>query len=165
MAEEWNLPGVPRKGLVRKVKSVLFKWLRCRPHIGDPNWKLAWKWANDVAYRNHWFKNLGKKRKSKTTKTWPSPEEIACQYLFIVLTEMRTTLSLRLPYHASEFVPKEVVANLEQIAKYKSRGGLQLDMSKFKVAEDRPMLTIEELLKDVPQIEYTQAPEEKTCST
>lgn len=90
--------------LIREVRSVLWRHLRCRPHRGDQCWRLAWEWAEACATRNaRWLKK---------SRRWPSPSEIASQYLLLVLAEMRESHTLRLPMYAAECMPPGVVQRL-----------------------------------------------------
>ena len=116
MAEDHSLPGIPRKGLVKKVKSVLWQYLRSRPDKNDRNWKIAWQWAYDCFQRDRMFA-VGKQY-SRTK--WPSPSEIASQYIFLVMLEMRSSCQLKLPFEAKETLPLEVAKTMEFVASMKT---------------------------------------------
>jgi hypothetical protein len=103
MAEEKQLPGWPSKTLVRKVKSVLWRYVRCRPQIADPLWQTTWLWADACRRRNELF-DFSKRRRAK----WPADYEIATQYLILAITEMRSCCQLRLPFHAGTHMPDKV---------------------------------------------------------
>lgn len=104
MAEEKSLAGWPTKALVRKVKSVLWQYVRCRPQITDPLWQKTWDWAAAVERRE----SLYKFGKAATRKHWPAPNEIATQYLILAITEMKSFCALRLPFHAATQMPDSV---------------------------------------------------------
>lgn len=97
MAEDRELPGWPRKKLVRDVRKHL-------SHYGiRPNqfsiWQATWTWASAIA-------------RSYYHTTWPLPSEVASQYIVLLLSEMRNNSQLKLPYRASKVVPAEVRALL-----------------------------------------------------
>lgn len=101
--EHSELPGSPRGKLVREVRKVLWRYLRCRPHRDDACWRLTWEWAEACTRRDELFR-FGKQRR----RPWPSATEIASQYLLLVLAEMRESRALRLPWRAAECVPDNV---------------------------------------------------------
>lgn len=92
------LAGSPSNRLVKEVRGYLWRYLRCRPQKEDKNWKDAWIWANDCRFERIRFT-------SGIKKQWPMPNEIASQYLMLVLAEMKQFLALRLPYAAERCVP------------------------------------------------------------
>jgi hypothetical protein len=106
--------GAARAKLIREVRSVLWRYLRSRPHRDDRAWQLAWEWAEACARR----KALWTKRRH----WWPSPSEIASQYLLLVLAELRESHMLRLPMYAAECIPPAIVERfptaVPQIAQY-----------------------------------------------
>lgn len=71
-----QLPGGPRRKLVRAVKDVIFKRLRSRPYFYDECWQEAWKWAS--------------------SHKWPSPEQIAARFIGLALMEMHKHKELKL---------------------------------------------------------------------
>jgi hypothetical protein len=92
MAEERDLPGWPKRALVKKVRSHLWSY-GIRPK--GQAWRATWSWAYAIAnsyYRTH----------------WPLPSEIATQYLVLLLAEMRDCRALKLPYRANKVVPENV---------------------------------------------------------
>jgi hypothetical protein len=95
MAEERSLPGWPKKKLVKEVRSHLWHY-GIRP-TKLTIWQATWAWADAIA-RSYWHVH------------WPLPSEIATQYLFLLLAEMKGSCMLRLPYRAHEVVPPEVAA-------------------------------------------------------
>ncbi|WP_013627512.1 hypothetical protein [Rubinisphaera brasiliensis] len=95
MAEHRELPGWPKKRLVREVRSHLSSY-SIRPK--GERWRLAWQWAHDIAI-------------SYYHTTWPRPAEIASLYILLLLCNMADNWTLGLPYRASEKMP-EVVATL-----------------------------------------------------
>lgn len=95
------LPGRPSKRLVREVRSFLWHY-GIRP-TGD-RWLAAWDWAYTIA-RSYIVTELGRSR-----PRWPSPSEIAGQYLFLLLCDIQALGILRLPYRAGNQMPDSVVA-------------------------------------------------------
>lgn len=96
MAEQRDLPGWPKKRLVREVRSHLWRY-GIRP-AWKP-WRATWSWANAIA--NSYFHTR-----------WPSASAISTQYILLLLVEMKSNFALRLPYRASTVVPDEVRAML-----------------------------------------------------
>jgi hypothetical protein len=87
-----TLPGNPRKSKVIAVRRALNHY-GIRPTGGrafrlNEIWRDAWTWA--VACST-W---RGGKR------DWPTDTEIASQYIFLLLMEMRNSSQLQLPYAA-----------------------------------------------------------------
>lgn len=105
MAES-RLPGRPRVSLVKSVRRVLWTYLRSRPNELDGNWLAAWEWAD--ACRNM----RGLYNFSKRPTPWPSPSEIATQYLLLAMAGMRDDFQLRLPMHAKEAITPNVSLKL-----------------------------------------------------
>lgn len=92
MAEQRDLPGWPKKRLVREVRSHLWSY-GIRPK-GEP-WRATWAWAAAIA-------------RSYVYTLWPKPAEIAAQYVLLLLNEMKQHHSLKLPYRAGKVIPDEV---------------------------------------------------------
>ena len=92
MAEHRELPGWPRKRLVKQVRSHLWSY-GIRPK-GEA-WRAAWTWAHAIA-------------QSYYHTSWPLPSEIATQYVLLLLTEMKGNFALKLPYRADKVIPDEV---------------------------------------------------------
>ncbi len=109
MAEERGLPGWPKKKLVKDVRSHLWHY-GIRP-TKFTIWQATWAWADAIA-KSYWHTH------------WPLPSEIATQYILLLLTEMKSSSMLRLPYRAHEVVPTEVAA--------------MLPTQPLAIAEDRP---------------------------
>jgi hypothetical protein len=95
MAEDHTLPGWPKKKLVKEVRRELWRY-GVRP-VRQELWRATWAWAEKIA-RSYWRIH------------WPSPWEIATQYLLLLLVQMKENRCLRLPYRAMEHVPPEVAA-------------------------------------------------------
>ena len=92
MAEDKDLPGWPKKRLVREVRAHLRSY-GIRPQ--GRAWWATWEWASAIAnsyYHTH----------------WPLPSEIANQYVFLLLGYMQQHHGLKLPYRAGKVVPGEV---------------------------------------------------------
>lgn len=96
MAEQRDLPGWPKKRLVKQVRAHLWHY-GIRPR-GRP-WRAAWSWASAIS--NSYFRT-----------SWPSSTEIATQYVLLLLVEMKESCAIRLPYRASKVIPDEVRAML-----------------------------------------------------
>jgi hypothetical protein len=96
MAEQRDLPGWPKKRLVKQVRAHLWHY-GIRPR--EKPWRAAWSWASAVA-------------NSYIHTCWPSPFEIGTQYLLLLLVEIKESRALRLPYRASKVIPDEVRAML-----------------------------------------------------
>lgn len=91
MAEDRELPGWPKRRLVKQVRSHLWHY-GIRPK-GEA-WRATWAWASAIAnsyYHTH----------------WPLPSEIATQYVLLLLCDMRESRCLKLPYRAN-VMPDEV---------------------------------------------------------
>lgn len=89
---DFSLPGCPTKRLVKRVRSVLWRF-GIRPK--EPAWSATWHWANAIAnsyYHRH----------------WPLAHEIASQYVLLLLGQMHEGRSLRLPYRAGTVMPDEI---------------------------------------------------------
>lgn len=93
MAESRDLPGWPKKKLVKDVRRHLAGY-GIRPALPRP-WHETWQWANQI--RNSYF-----------FPRWPIPSEIASQYVFLLLLEMQANHALKLPYRAAEQQPASV---------------------------------------------------------
>jgi len=96
MAEQRDLPGSPKKRLVKLVRAHLWRY-GIRPR--GQHWRAAWSWAAAIA--NSYFHTH-----------WPSASEIATQYLLLLLIEMKGSYALRLPYRANKVIPDDVRALL-----------------------------------------------------
>lgn len=96
MAEQRDLPGWPKRRLVKDVRRHLSHY-GIRPQ--HTPWIAAWSWANAIA--NSYFHTH-----------WPSSSEIGTQYLLLLLAEMKRNLALRLPYRANKVIPAQVRAML-----------------------------------------------------
>lgn len=92
MAEDRWLPGWPKKRLVKDVRRHL-RTYGIRPV--DSVWQATWAWASAIA--RSYYRTL-----------WPMPSEIAAQYVFLLLHQMRQYHNLKLPYRANDIVPEEV---------------------------------------------------------
>lgn len=95
MATE-QLPGWPKKALVKRVRSHLWVF-GIRPKH-EP-WRLTWQWAYEIS-------------QSYYHPRWPLPSEIASQYVLLLLHHMKTSVGLKLPHRANKVVPSCVQAML-----------------------------------------------------
>lgn len=109
-SERNTLPGGPANSLVRKVRAVLYGYCRSKPRKEDRLWHMAWEWACAIRSREEVFHLTIGYRPRK--KPWPSPQEIASQYLLLCLVEMRSCHALRLPHNAAERMTASVAAHL-----------------------------------------------------
>lgn len=92
MAEDRNLPGWPKRKLVKAVRSHLWRY-GIRPR--GKTWQATWAWASAVA-------------NSYLHIHWPLPFEIAAQYVLLLLAEMQSNRNLKLPYRANKVIPDSV---------------------------------------------------------
>jgi hypothetical protein len=93
MAESRDLPGWPKKKLVRQVRRQLASF-GIRPSIPSL-WRESWEWAHRIT-------------NSYVFPRWPLASEIAAQYVLLLLVEMQTNHALKLPYRAAEHQPPSV---------------------------------------------------------
>jgi len=92
MAEDKELPGWPKKRLVREVRAHLRSY-GIRPQ--GQAWRATWEWAHAIAnsyYHTH----------------WSLPSEIGTQYVLLLLADMKRHHSLNLPYRAGKAIPDSV---------------------------------------------------------
>ncbi len=91
------LKGSPPKILVKRVRSCLNRY-GMKPTStgidGRPLWPKAWVWAYEVSSTYAAIK-----------RHWPSANEIAMQYVFLVLQTMQATC-MRLPYRSWDVKPE-----------------------------------------------------------
>ena len=95
MAENRDLPGMPKQKLVKDVR----KWLRSfgiHAHSHSTLWLATWDWAAKIA------------RSYVLRPQWPLPSEIAAQYVLLLLVEMHQARALKLPYRAAEQIPDHI---------------------------------------------------------
>jgi hypothetical protein len=91
MAESRDLPGWPKKKLVKDVRRQLSSY-GIRPTVSKL-WHETWEWARKIC-------------RSYVYPSWPIPSEIAAQYVFLLLLEMQANHALKLPYRAAEQLPE-----------------------------------------------------------
>lgn len=92
MADDRYLPGLPKRRLVKEVRSHLW---RCGIRPRGEAWLAGWLWADAIArsyYHTH----------------WPMASEISTQYVLLLLAQMNENCSLRLPYRAGDVMPDKV---------------------------------------------------------
>jgi hypothetical protein len=97
MAEQRDLPGWPKKKLVRQVRRQLASY-GIRPSLASL-WRETWEWAHQIT-------------NSYVFPRWPLPSEIAAQYVFLLLLQMQANHALKLPYRAAEQQPPSVRVRL-----------------------------------------------------
>lgn len=119
MAHEMDryLAGDPSGLLVRRVRSTL-KGFGILPR--EKEWKLCWAWADKVQTSYNRFNELLKVRK----KRWPRPNEIAAQYLTVLLASVREEDCLKLPERAAEQIPERVAAHVAELSGFVVSEGL-----------------------------------------
>ena len=93
------LPGHPRKTLVRDVKRSLWR-AGIRP-VRNEVWTATWEWAAQIANSYLMIREL-----------WPDSQQIAAQYVLLLLAEMRDRSMLKLPFKANEQMPASVAKML-----------------------------------------------------
>lgn len=109
MAEDRDLPGWPKRKLVKDVKAALRRYgiVPTTAHsLMASVWRAAWAWARDVARSYQRFDHVLEKR---YRERWSMPYEIAAQYVVLLLAEMRTNRSFKLPYRAKDFMPAHLL--------------------------------------------------------
>ena len=108
MAEDRDLPGWPKKRLVRDVKRSLHGYGIVTGgryvHVSRI-WGQAWAWAADVARSYQRFDWALQKR---YRERWPSASEIASQYILLLCAEMRESRFFKLPFRAKDFLPERL---------------------------------------------------------
>lgn len=113
MAEDWSLPGGPRKKLVREVRKHLRHYGLVPGKCQYTIWRNTWAWAYEVAksYMPAIVGPKGKRRFSGRYR-WPIPSEIGAQYVALLLADMRDSRQLNLPYRAGECIPPQIAVAL-----------------------------------------------------
>jgi hypothetical protein len=91
MAESRDLPGWPKRKLVKQVRQQLASY-GIRPSLSKL-WHEMWAWSSKIT-------------SSYIFPRWPLASEIASQYVFLLLLEMQANHALKLPYRAAEQVPE-----------------------------------------------------------
>lgn len=99
MAENRELPGWPKKKLVTQVRRQLSSF-GIRPSL-KAVWHETWQWANQIT-------------NSYVRPIWPTPAEIAAQYVCLLLLEMQDRRALKLPYRAAEQQPLSVRKRIQE---------------------------------------------------
>jgi hypothetical protein len=82
--------------------------MRCRPQRNDPNWRQCWQWASNIKCNSLCYVY----RKAK----WPDAREIASQYVFLGILEMRESFQLSLHRKAKQLMPQSVVQRVNDLA-------------------------------------------------
>lgn len=134
MAEDKDLPGWPKKALVKRVRSALGGY-GIKPSSGlyaQRIWRLTWAWAAEIAKSYQRFDSLLQKR---YRERWPSEKEIATQYVVLMLADMQSGF-WKLPFRAAEHVPEAVKAHLAQPATMKALVNQPRGIEFFKGVED-----------------------------
>ncbi len=133
-SERNTLSGCPSNKLVRDVRGILFRRLGARPRRDDVNWKQAWEWAAACCSRSE-FWQFGKQPRRRP---WPSPCEIASQFLLLVMMDMRDMHQLRLPWRAPECVPPSISRRFSGVPEFPR---IENTGSAPTTAGERPNLT------------------------
>jgi hypothetical protein len=114
MAEDRDLPGWPKKRLVREVRSHL------RSYGITPKgeaWRVTWAWASAIA-NSYYYTH------------WPLPAEISTQYVLLLVAEMKQRQFLKLPFRANTVVPDDVgrLLSVDSVPKLTDkRGSVRVD--------------------------------------
>ena len=98
MAEDRQLPGYPKKRLVRDVRRHLWSY-GMRP-TSSKLWRETWLWANHI-------------RLSYVFPRWPLASEIGAQYVVLLLLEMGDNRQLKLPHRAMQHIPPSMQQRIE----------------------------------------------------
>lgn len=93
MAESRDLPGWPKKKLVKDVRRRLASY-GVRPSLSKV-WLETWQWASQIT-------------RSYVFPRWPLPSEIAAQCMFLLVLEMQADHALKLPFRAAEQTPASI---------------------------------------------------------
>lgn len=114
MASEHNLlAGYPSKGLIRKVRARLGRY-GVKPGIVVPPmrelWFATWEWAAAQRKYPDWA--------CKRPRRWPHENEIAAQYLTLMLAQLMRDDALRLPFGCSEHAPPILKRLLRERAEF-----------------------------------------------
>jgi hypothetical protein len=97
MADSRDLPGWPKKKLVKQVRQQLASY-GIRPSLSKL-WYETWAWSSKIT-------------SSYIFPRWPLASEIASQYVFLLLLEMQANHALKLPYRAAEQQPDSLKQRL-----------------------------------------------------
>jgi hypothetical protein len=105
-----DILGGPSGTRIKEVKSYLHRWgIKPRERI----WWLTWTWAASIASRQDCdLLVAGISRAKRRRWSWPSADEIASQYVFLLLMDIRDTLQM--PRRAGEHIPPPVLAELRR---------------------------------------------------
>ena len=93
MAESRDLPGWPKKRLVKEVRRRLASY-GIRPSLLKI-WLETWQWASQIT-------------NSYVFPRWPLASEIAAQYICLLVLEMQANRALKLPFRAAEQTPPSI---------------------------------------------------------
>lgn len=107
MIEANSLPGNPPKSLIAKVRSELWAYVKSRPPKNDQLWRDVWYWAAACREKQNWYVT-----RPRRGQGWPSPSEIASQFLYMGLSEMKAMGRLKLPFMAKEAVTPRIAERL-----------------------------------------------------
>lgn len=92
MAEQRELPGFPKKRLVKLVRSILWCYgIRPKGEV----WTATWRWAAAIA-------------DSYYHRSWPLASEIASQYVLLLLGQIQSGHGLKLSFRADKVMPDSV---------------------------------------------------------
>jgi hypothetical protein len=90
------------KTLIRRVRRAL-KYHGVTPIA--KHWRMTWDWAKEVAFSYSTFLDGAKLR-------WPQSNEIAAQYMVLLLNAMKEDRLLKLPFRAGKRMTPAVAAVL-----------------------------------------------------
>jgi hypothetical protein len=127
MAEERELPGWPKKSLVKVVRACL-RTYGIRPRGNhDATWRQTWEWAAQIA-NSYLYRPV-----------WPTPREIATQYIFLLFVQMQEQGDLKFAPRAAQRLPDAIARRLQSL---KSLGlPATLIPSLPRIAHDQPTQT------------------------
>src|SRR5438046_2259030 len=98
MADDRQLPGWPKKRLVKAVRRHLWSY-GIRPN-SIRLWQETWAWASQIT-------------QSYVYPRWPLPSEIGAQYVVLLLIDMNTNRNLRLLHRAVKQMPPSLRQKIE----------------------------------------------------
>jgi len=100
-----QLAGYPSKTIIRRVATGRWRGMGIRPSRLE-TWKLAWEWAAAIKYRNDLFA-FGKADPGNAKRPLAGKcQEIATQYLVLLMAQMKENHDLRMPSRAAQYMAR-----------------------------------------------------------
>jgi hypothetical protein len=108
------LPGHPSAKLIALVRSILRR-KGIRPPKDSALWLATWQWAYAISLRQDASMAGIVAPALRKRCRWPRGNEVASQYVLLVLTEMRAEGDLRLHSRAMQCLTPYVAERFQQI--------------------------------------------------